>query len=365
MLPNSAPQGKEIVYFPYWRFKGMLFSCLVDGIQHRFIDVSQQAIQSSYFPVSVGLRSQALKLKFISPQDEGTFLKPAVSLNKTIEMFKERFCSTLPQPILDHAHVGDTTSLIYSPFYIDGKVYDAILNQPVSQSLPEDFEAASFDSGRADWQINFMPALCPDCGWDMDGRKDSFALSCRNCNSVWEAVKNGYRKLKHAYIPEDGDDIRYLPFWRLKAEISGIHLESYADLIKVANLPKVAQDGWEEIPFHFWVPAFKVKPKKFISLSTNFTLAQPREKMRQDIPDAPLHPVTLPIQEAVESLKMNLASFLKPKRIVETRLPDIQIKAKSFALIYIPFVEKHHDLVQPLFKQAVNKNMLSLISRNL
>jgi ribosomal protein L37AE/L43A len=365
ILPNSAPPGKQLVYFPYWRFKGTLISCIAAGLEHRFIDVSHQAIQSAFFPVSVGLRSQALKLKFVSPEVEGTFFKPAVSLEQTIEMLEKRFVATMPQPVAGYAHVGDMTSLIYSPFYIEDKIYDAILNQPVSPLLPGDFDAAELKGGRADWHIDFMPALCPECGWDMEGRKDSLVLNCKNCNSVWEAVKNGYRKLKFAYFSESGGSLRYLPFWRLKADIKGIQLKSYADLIKIANLPKVAQEGWEKIPFCFWIPAFKVKPKKFISLSTNFTLAQPREKMIQELPDAPLHPVTLPVQEAIESLMMNIASFLKPKRSVPSMLPEIDIQAKSFALIYVPFIEKHHDLVQPLFRQAVNKNMLALIGKNL
>ena len=66
MLPNHAPKGKDLLFFFYLRFKGMFFSCGTNGIQHRFMDLSHQAVQSRYFPVSVGLRSQAMKLKFVS-----------------------------------------------------------------------------------------------------------------------------------------------------------------------------------------------------------------------------------------------------------------------------------------------------------
>ena len=77
MLPNAAPKNKNLVFFPYWRFKGMLFSCVESGIKHRFIDASHQAVESGYFPISVGLRSQALKLNFVVPESRGYFLKPA------------------------------------------------------------------------------------------------------------------------------------------------------------------------------------------------------------------------------------------------------------------------------------------------
>jgi hypothetical protein len=82
VLPHNAPQGQELVYFPYWRFKGMLFSCLASGIRNRFLDVSQQAAQSTLFPASVGLRSQAMKLRFVSPETKGWFIKPVLPFRR-------------------------------------------------------------------------------------------------------------------------------------------------------------------------------------------------------------------------------------------------------------------------------------------
>lgn len=360
VLPDTAPKNKNLVFFPYWRFKGMLFSCLAEGIRHRFIDVSHQAIDSQYFPISVGLRSQALKLKFVSPQLGGRFLKTTLSSDDTLKIFKDRFSKPLPPPILHQAHIGEALSLIYSPFYFEDKIYDAILNKPVSPKLPEGMNAMSFEGGRPGGQIDFIPALCPDCGWDLEGRKESLVLSCRNCNSLWEAGKKAFKKLKFAHIPEKEANVIYMPFWRMRAEISEVTLNSYSDLIKIANLPVVSQNGWEAVPFRFWVPAFKVRPKKLLSLSRNITLFQPREELIPELPQAEMYPITLPVREATESLKINLAGFMKPPKKLLPKLPDIDIKAKSFALIYIPFIEKHHDLVQPLFHQAINKNLLSM-----
>ena len=80
MLPNNAGTSKDIVLFPYWRFKGMLFACAGNDIRHQFVDVSTQAVGSQSFPVSLGLRSQALKLKFVTPETVGRFLKPTQTL---------------------------------------------------------------------------------------------------------------------------------------------------------------------------------------------------------------------------------------------------------------------------------------------
>ncbi|WP_054689470.1 hypothetical protein [Desulfosarcina cetonica] len=87
-LPHHAPAGKALIYFPYWRFKGMLFSCLPAGIQNRFLDASQQAVAAPLFPVSVGLRSQAMALKFVNPDTDGWFIKPNLPFGR----LKTPFC---------------------------------------------------------------------------------------------------------------------------------------------------------------------------------------------------------------------------------------------------------------------------------
>jgi DNA-directed RNA polymerase subunit RPC12/RpoP len=360
VLPQAAPENKNLLYLPYWRFKGMLYSCIHDGVHHRFIDVSRQALNSRYFPMSVGLRSQALKLKFVSPEIDGRFLQPKQSFEDVIQIFENRFSKSLKGPVYHQAHIGETLSLIYSPFYLEEKVYDAILNKPVSQKLLDNFDIGQYPGGRPKWHINFLPALCPACGWDLHGGADSLALDCRNCNSLWQTAKKGFKRLKFAYIPGNDDNITYLPFWRIRAEISGITLDSYADLIRLANLPKIAQNGWNDIGFRFWAPAFKIRPKKFLALARNITLSQPQDRPISELPDIDLYPVTLSVLEAIESLKINLASFMKPPKTLLPQLPDITIKPKSYTLIYIPFTEKHHEFVSQQFRQAINKNQLSL-----
>ncbi len=171
-------------------------------------------------------------------------------------------------------------------------------------------------------------------------------------------------KSDDTFYPDNGDNTIYLPFWRIKAKLSGIKLESYADLITIANLPRVIQSGWNDIPFRFWIPAFKVRPKVFLHLATHTTLSQPRENLISKLPDAGIYPTTLPIQEAVESLKLTLADFVKPRRTLVARLRDIQIDAKSYTLVFIPFTEGHHEFRQPDFQLTINKNVLAL-SKNL
>jgi len=337
----------------------MLFSCVIDGIRNRYIDMSHQAVDSRFFPTSIGLRSQALKLKFVTLETKGHFLKPDFPIKQVMKIFESRFNTELPDPIFHQDYIGETLSIIYSPFYVDKKIYDAILNHPINEDLPEDFDVSHFAGGVPDWKIDFLSTLCPDCGWNLEGERNSLVLVCKNCESLWRPDKKGLNKLNFAQIPMKGDDIVYFPFWRIKADISCIQLDTYADLIKVANLPKVVQEGWDQIDFHFWIMAFKVRPQKFLRIATNMNLSQPREELVPELPKKDL-PVTLSLTEAVNSLKLILANFVMPKKAVFPLLKDIAITPKSCLLVYVPFKEKHHEFVHPSYPISISKNHLAL-----
>ncbi len=358
VLPHSAERDKELLFFPYWRFKGMFFSCVSNGINHRIVDVSYQAVQSEHFPISLGLRSQTMKLRFLSRDTEGYFLDTSLPHQEMMQIIEQRYDSSLPKPIYHWNFIGESLSQIYSPFYVDGKVYDAVLNRPVSSSLPKDFHTTTLPGGHPHWSLRFVPALCPSCGWDLKGQRDSLALNCDNCNSVWYPGKEKLKKLNFAYLPEEGDNITYLPFYRIGADVSGMELNSYADLIKVANLPKVVQKDWEDMPIHFWTPAFKVRPDDFLRFARNLTLSQPQGKWEYEFPKTQIYPVTMPLTEAIESLKLSLASFMKPQKILFPKLQETEIKPTSFLLLFVPFHERGNELTQPAFQLNINKNLL-------
>ncbi len=372
MLPHSAPVHKALLFFPYWRSRGMLFSCLSHEIRHKVVDFSHQAAESRHFPVSVGLRSQAMRLRFLSPETEGHFLKPTLGVREVMRLFRERFKSSLPEPALEQMFVSETFSLIYSPFYMDQKpteddsqfaayplrLYDAILNSPLPSPLPADFDLSLFPAGPPEQGIRLIPTLCPACGWDMEGKRDTLVLSCKNCDSIWTAGRERFERLTAAHIPGTGEGIRYMPFWRVKANVSEIKLNSYADLVRVANLPKVLRTNRDTPEFCFWAPGFRIRPRIFLNLSRNMTLSHPPENLIPGHPDGRCGPVTLPATAAARSLKVCLASFMKPRKRIPELLPKIKIRPKEFLLVYVPFQEKHHELVQPEFQLAVHQNML-------
>jgi predicted Zn-ribbon and HTH transcriptional regulator len=357
MLPHAAPSGTSLVFLPYWRFKGSFFISLQGGIKPRIVDVSQQAVSAPLFPASLGLRSQTLKLRFVSPENEGVFLKPRVSSKDLLQHAEETLTSCTQEPIFARTFIGETLSQIYSPFYVTDKVFDAVLNRPVSSCVAEDFDLSTMEGGRPDWRIEFIPSLCPNCGWDLEGEKSALALSCKNCNSMWMSKAKGFAKLEFGVFPSETPDSVYFPFYRIRADVSGIILSSYADLVKTANMAKVVQPDMVEKPFRFWTPAFKIRPQDFLFFSRNLTLSQPPEEYVPELPKGEVLPVTMPYRDAVESLKINLASFIKPPKMLQV-LDTVKIKARSLVLVYIPFQRSSNELFQPDFNLRTNQTLL-------
>lgn len=359
VLPSKAPSNTDIFFMPYWRFKGMIFSCINKHVEHRFIDTSLQAFQSLLFPASVGLRGQSLKLRFVTPDTKGYFIKPQIPFHQAMSAFMNRFNTSADEEIQHQAHIGETVSIIYSPFYAGTKLYDAVLNEVIKDELPAGFNLSDFPGGAPQWSLGFIPTLCPHCGWDMKGERDTHALMCTNCSSVWIPYKNKLKQIRFGCSANNMSHAVYFPFWRIKADITGISLASYADLIHIANLPKAIQKGWNRISFYFWVPGFKVRPKTFLMLLSHMTTTQPMDELHTQLPDQKIFPATLPAEEAVETLKINLTSFMKNDTLFNS-LDQITIKPRNILLALIPFQEGFHDYIQPQYQISINKNQLAL-----
>ena len=253
--------------------------------------------------------------------------------------------------------------MLYSPFYAQDRLYDAVLDQPVAP-LSEGFPHDGYQGAKPDWKAHFMAALCPDCGWDLEGERDALVLHCRNCKSAWYPSRERLTRVESSCLEGAEQGSLFLPFWQVSCDISEVTLKNYADLITLANLPRVAEKSFEEREFRFWTPAFKLRAPAFLRIAESLTLIQAQPLLAPSLPPGRHHPVTLPVEEACESLKIVIAGFLKPRHMLVDILPRITIHPTQFRLAYLPFNEDQHDYFQPHTHVAVNKNLLSL-SRNL
>jgi hypothetical protein len=359
VLPMKAPDGDDIIYFPYWRFKGMLFSCARSGIREKLMDISYQALESRYLPLSLKFRDQVLKMQFVSPQSKGKFLHPKHTLGEARNKLNQRFESQIKERLYYQANISEAFNLIYSPYYMTDRLYDAVLNEP-AENQPDEFDVDLSEAKPSQWRLKFLPTLCPNCAWDLEGDRESIVLICRNCSTSWQPHQDRLRQLEFGLIPPEkkARDITYLPFWRIGAKITGIDIESYADLVKMANLPGAIKPEWHEIPFHFWALGFKFRPKMF-SLASKITFCQPPQSLQDEIPEnGELYPITYSAEEAMGTLKIILANFISSKSNRYRKLSEIKIEPLSHLLVFVPFVDKHLDLIQPSFNLSVLKSQL-------
>ena len=362
-MTPKAPESREIIYIPYWRFKGTLFyGTLTQGIANRFLDISRLALPpgADYLPASLGVRCQALPLKLVSAETRGRFLKPC-RLQETMDEFDRiNQVVRIKTETIFKEYIGEAASLIYSPVYIDrGRLVDAVLDQPSTLTLPDDHALQDLETCRPERETVFIPGLCPACGADLAGAAEALTLVCRNCQRLWRPHRGRLAAVRFGRVESDNPRAVYLPFWRMAADLTGVVLASYADLVALANLPRVVQPGWKDQPFAFWSPAFKVRGDIFHRLCLQLTYAQPQVELTETIDRRELMPVTLPAAEGLESIKITLAAILRPAEIWLPRFADIGIHPSRVTLVFLPFDDRPHELFSPALNLSIIKNVLA------
>ena len=358
VLPHKAP-GKDILYAPYIRFKGIVYLCGETSIKHRVLDITRLGATFKKLPMSLGLKPQAIKMKFVTPDVAGSFLTCSMKVDDVLGQVGRHTSIYSPGNFFHRAYIGEALSLIYLPMFVRGnRVFDAVANQPVAE-LPEG--ESIFDPAMDDnpgWQITFMPTICPNCGWNLDGERDSVVLTCNNCDTVWEALEGRFVQVGFNTVPGRGEDIAYLPFWKIAATVKGLEINSYADFIRVTNQPRVVQKSWEDRNMFFWIPAFKIRPRIFMHLSRQMTIAQEDFDVVEEIPKKNLYPVTLPQSEAIQSLKITLASSVISKKKIFPLLPQVSCNTGEATLVYLPFNDTGHEMVQEHMRISIHKKTL-------
>jgi ribosomal protein S27AE len=363
-LPPPKLTSKDIFFVPYWRFKGMAFFCKAHQVRYGIKDMSFLASSHTIFPHSLGLRPQVLTLRFVSPELEARFFSPEIPLRKVIESIDRQLQfqdeSDITGPIFYRAFIGETASQIYSPLYVQGNAFhDAILGRPIApiaEHLLDDL--LPFQQAK-NWQIKFLPTMCPLCGWDLYGERDSVVLLCKNCDSIWGVSQKGFEQIDFGVIPGNEETAYYLPFWKMEAAIDDLKLQSHADLLRIANVPNTIKGGGEEPDLHFWTPAFKVPPELFLRLTQQTTLSPLQGEIKKNFPKSPLYPISLPMSEAAESIKLLIAKIAVDKEIFP-KLNEIDVRLNQIHLIYLPFLPTGNDLVQSQTQMSIPQNSLKL-----
>jgi DNA-directed RNA polymerase subunit RPC12/RpoP len=354
-LSVPVQRDQTMVYVPYWRMKGLSFSIKRHEIGTRLIDTSILATDFAGFPRSLGVRPQTLNLKFAYPGMAGRFLETRLPPEAVIPA-DDALASA--EKTFHRVFIGETISLLYAPAYIEhGILYDALLERPIS-AWPDDSASVAADVRPLNWQIRFMPTLCPHCGWDLLGEKDALVLTCNHCDSAWNYNGTKLTEVPFVVWPATGTNVAYLPFWRMKPRAEGVALDSYADLIRLANLPKVMKPGFASVPAYFWSPAFKVNPALFLRWSRQMTVYQPRGKVVSTFAGASCCSVTLSSREAVESMKITLAQMVFDKRRHYPHLDAMRLSADEILLEYHPFLVGSREFIHETMQISLDRTAL-------
>lgn len=360
ILPHKAPD-KEIIYVPYLRFRGSVFFCSEKKTGHRIIDITQAGSHLKGIPVSLGLRPQAMKARFATGNAPGKYLKFTLKAVDILTKAAKLSSGSLAEEILHRAFIGETMSIMYMPVYMeDNRLFDAVLNRPISEFSEGEEGLEKLMIKKFPETISFLPTICPQCGWTLKGEKDSIILTCDNCATAWEARKGKFKQINIVTAGEETDDLNsaYLPFWKITAKTKGVNIESFADFITLTNQTVVISDKHKSMPMNFWSPAFKIRPKIFLNLARQFTVMQGGLDEDQSFPERGMHPITLPLSEAVQSLKMILVSSTITKKNIMPYLPEINFEIKEKTLVYLPFRETQYDMIQDDLGISVNKQSL-------
>lgn len=346
-----------MLHLPYWRMKGLSFSVKSHEIGSRFVDTSMLATDAVGLPKSLGVKPQTMRLTFASPDMTGRYLEARLPSRAVIPANE---ISDFGESIFYHAFIGEIISLVYAPAYVeDGMLWDALLERPLSSWNDDKPVASAADIRPPNLQIRFIPTLCPLCGWNLQGQKDAVVLTCKNCDSAWTCNETALKEVPFAVLASSQDGIVYLPFWRMKPRTEDVALNTYADLIRIANLPKALLPDFDSVPIYFWSPAFRVNPALFLRWSRQMTIHQPRGKMVTTFSGAAFCSATLDSREAVEGMKITLAHLVADKHRIYPGLETMGLAADEILLVYHPFLVSPRELIHETMHLTLDRTALN------
>lgn len=362
-LPDKVDptERRHLIYAPYIRLKSNLFHVTEKGLSYKVIDTTQLGHELPGLPPSLGMRPQVMKIQRITPESKGKFLRLSIKAKVIMEkaVLLSRLSGEVGEQLLHRAYIGDTISIIYLPMLTDDTdLLDAVTISPLSSLEQIQHYSLKGFGFNPRWQVQFLPTLCPKCGWNLEGEKDCIVPTCTNCETAWEITKKGLRRIHWEVQPGDITTELYLPFWKITGQIPALNIHTVTDFIRRTNQPIVPQPHLHDREMQFWIPAFKLRPKKFLQVARMATTNHWRLHLEPGHHTPNLYPANLSRTEARQSIKVVLASCaVSPGRVLPY-LPETKLKNARVSFAFLPFQDQGHDWVQPHTGAVISKNIL-------
>jgi predicted RNA-binding Zn-ribbon protein involved in translation (DUF1610 family) len=351
---------ERIAYVPYWRTKGIDFTCRPSGVTTGVIDRTSLAQRSSCFPYSLGVRPQVFKLRFVGRTVEKALLQPCAELRETHEEVPAPVVlpdgSPISDPVLFRVAMREVESLIFSPVgFQGGMLCDAIDGKNLGRRMDEVLSELS-SGDEAPGEVSFIPTLCPNCGADLIGEKESILLFCSACQQAWKVAGGALKSASVAFLP-GARGATYLPFWCVRPHLEDMEERLFIDPAKTGR-PGSRRVYLDEPGFSFWLPAFKVNASIFLTLAERATVSQPAlndatAEVRDD-----LYPVTVPADEAAKLAKVVVTLLVHRPEAARPFFARMTAGSDEAQLCFIPFSFSGYELVQQKMRMSILPNAL-------
>lgn len=401
-FPPRFDPGNESFFVPFWRFKGARHVVKGARVQSSLMDLTRTAVPSCPdFGYTIGFRTHTITMRFVDPRMLGRFMPIELGRKQLIESLAGSPAPSVPRgasgttrhsrqtmvwggisrgrnprpgrraremefderwyrpsgrtgrPIF----VGEIVSLIYSPFYLDGgRLYDGITGQQVTMvEKPRELHDRLVDEPVVGTE--FLPMICPECGWDLEGESDDLVLACANCRTMWCTDRQGLTRVEClcAVSSEDRPPDLFLPFWRIATAGRGASAGARAGFAAPAEMPRgIGADDGHSSPF--WAPAFKVQPSRYIQYARFATLGGGDLPLAREWVEGRRYAVTLPAAEAIETAPVVLGTSRTdhPAAVMLDRATS----PGPAELVFVPFYRTGHEYHQPVWGFTVHKNLL-------
>ena len=349
---------EELYYAPYWRIRGLALPGLPYRGEERFVDFTCQAINLPFLPLDLGLQARAFKLGILSSQKKGILLKPEIDLkNLWPQLPGEKEIEEGPEILIARDLIAPSIGLVYAPFIIKkGLIFEGLGNRLLGNA--EGFDPANSPTEEPDpgWLIKFKPTLCPYCGADLDGSKETLVFICRNCDRAWESHQEGLKRIAFRFMGTGGNgSFCWIPFWRITME-NGEGINSVC-----FSTPRSSQDperkSKETRESHLWFPAFRIAPSLFLTIIRAVNFRSPEVfPLKAEVPQGNCHPVTISGKQALEGMKFHGLSLLKPFNL---QAGQFCCGSEDPLLVYLPFHLQGSEWVQEEISLGINKNALT------
>jgi hypothetical protein len=361
--PRHADVG-SIVMVPYWRVRGQIYRDEDFELTARIVDDTRLACAAPALPPTLGVRPQAMPLRFASAEFTRQFVTPSV---------EPRFSPVRRTRRPNARVIGDrcfelplmpARSIVYLPVRLAGGVFDAVGSRRLGALDADDWLPLAGSIDTVPPAVKFLPTLCPWCSWQLDCHPESLVLTCGLCRSAYRAGPAGLQEVAYSVVPGgDWDVSTHVPFWRVRADVAGIDLRSRADLARFSNLPVVVRPEWEREPAEFWVPAFGTTPDQFLRYSRTMTIGRPEAlpagRQFERKPMSEPWPVMLPAPSLPTAVKVLAADLGHPKVTLFPRMDEIEVTVTVADLVYVPLADAGTELAHPDVNLVVQRSALT------